>query len=217
MIRHVEKQNLRGADQQDVFDVRRRLRQAAFEPHRKHVAERAEPAQHRGDNGPHQRAVALGQCSDVAALQCDFEPTLLTTSNYNAMLAQHRAELASAFKTVNDYFLRIGGPKIGQKQFDQYGTRTYSAFSTVQAQHNFCQTAGSVGRDAIFAPRGTLYRVAQNRMGALRKALVVQRDQAYGTPSYGFVASVPSFEKKCWKRDTLTKKCAQAWLQSQGK
>jgi hypothetical protein len=154
---------------------------------------------------------------NVAALQCDFEPTLLTTSNYNAMLAQHRAELASAFKTVNDYFLRIGGPKIGQKQFDQYGTRTYSAFSTVQAQHNFCQTAGSVGRDAIFAPRGTLYRVAQNRMGALRKALVVQRDQAYGTPSYGFVASVPSFEKKCWKRDTLTKKCAQAWLQSQGK
>jgi hypothetical protein len=36
---------------------------------------------------------------NVAALQCDFEPTLLTTSNYNAMLAHHRVELGSAFKS----------------------------------------------------------------------------------------------------------------------
>jgi hypothetical protein len=153
---------------------------------------------------------------NVAALQCDFEPTLLTTSNYNAMLAQHRIELGSAFKTVGDYFIRTQGPKLGQKQFDQYGTRTYSAFSTVQAQRNFCQTAGSVGRDAIFAPRGQLYRVAQARMGELRKALTAQSDRIYGNPLHGFVASLPPLDKKCWKKQTLTKRCAQSWLKSRG-
>lgn len=152
---------------------------------------------------------------NVAALQCDFEPTLLTTSNYNAMLAHHRAELASAFKMVSDYFVRTQGVKLGQKQFDQYGTRTYSGFSTVQAQRNFCQTAGSVGRDAIFAPRGQLYRVAQSRMGELRKALVAQGDRVFGAPAHGFLASLPPLDKKCWKKQTLTKKCAQSWLKAQ--
>ncbi|HTH27594.1 MAG TPA: hypothetical protein VL918_03900 [Sphingobium sp.] len=157
---------------------------------------------------------SLRAALNVAALQCDFEPTLLTTSNYNAMLAHHRAELASAFKTVGEYFTRTHGSKAGQKQFDQYGTRTYSAYSTVQAQRNFCQTAGSVGRDALFAPRGQLHRVAQARLGELRKALVAQPDRVYGNPAHGFVASLPPLDKKCWKRETLTKKCAQAWLKS---
>lgn len=157
---------------------------------------------------------SLRAALNVAALQCDFEPTLLTTSNYNAMLAHHKAELAGAFKAVGDYFTRTHGLKPGQKQFDQYGTRTYSAYSTVQAQRNFCQTAGSVGRDAIFAPRGQLYRVAQARLGELRKALVAQPDRVYGNPAHGFVASLPPLDKKCWKRETLTRKCAQAWLKS---
>ncbi|MET0136923.1 MAG: hypothetical protein ABW192_00915, partial [Sphingobium sp.] len=67
---------------------------------------------------------------NVAALQCDFEPTLLTTSNYNAMLAHHDAELARAFKVLGDYFKRVNGAGPGQKLFDQYGTRTYSSYST---------------------------------------------------------------------------------------
>src|SRR3546814_848956 len=33
---------------------------------------------------------------NVAALQCQFEPTLLTLSNYNAMIAHHDDELANA-------------------------------------------------------------------------------------------------------------------------
>jgi hypothetical protein len=157
---------------------------------------------------------SLRAALNVAALQCDFEPTLLTTSNYNAMLAHHKVELTSAFKMVSDYFVRTQGAKPGQKQFDQYGTRTYSSFSTVQAQRNFCQTAGSVGRDAIFAPRGQLYRVAQARMGELRKALVPQGDRVFGNPAHGFVASLPPLDKKCWKKQTLTKKCTQGWLKS---
>lgn len=148
---------------------------------------------------------------NVAALQCDFEPTLLTESNYNAMLAQHKVELTDAFAKVGGYFKRTAGAAQGQKLFDQYGTRTYSAYSTVQAQRNFCEVSGSVGRDAIFAPKAGLYLVAQNRLGEIRRALVAQSDRAFGNPAHGFVATLPPLDKKCWKRGTLTRKCAQAF------
>src|SRR3954464_1583294 len=45
----------------------------------------------------------------VAALQCDFEPTLLTVSNYNAMIAHHNKELQQAFDTLGQYFQRTVG------------------------------------------------------------------------------------------------------------
>lgn len=148
---------------------------------------------------------------NVAALQCDFEPTLLTVSNYNAMLGHHGEELGSAFKTIASYFTRTyGAGRSGQTQFDQYGTRTYSAYSTVQAQRIFCQVAGSVGRDAIFAPRGQLYRVAETRLADLRAALKPYSENIYGNPGYGFVADLPPLDKKCWKKSRLTKKCAAA-------
>src|SRR3546814_14038564 len=108
---------------------------------------------------------------NVAALQCQFEPTLLTLSNYNAMIAHHDDELANAFSTLTSYFKRVEG-KRGQNALDQYGTRIYLGYSTVSAQYNFCETAASIGRDAIFQPRGTLYQLAQKRIGELRNALV---------------------------------------------
>ncbi|MBO0236674.1 hypothetical protein, partial [Vibrio parahaemolyticus] len=37
----------------------------------------------------------------VAALQCQFEPTLLTRNQYNAMLDNHRDELAQAYQTLS--------------------------------------------------------------------------------------------------------------------
>ncbi|MCE7795507.1 hypothetical protein LWE61_02930 [Sphingobium sufflavum] len=153
---------------------------------------------------------------NVAALQCDFEPTLLTVSNYNAMLAHHDAELGNAFKVLGDYFKRTHGAGPGQKQFDQYGTRTYSSYSTVQAQTSFCQVAGKIGREAIFAPRGSLYIVAQNRLGELRNSLVAQVERVYGNPGYGFVASVPPLDKKCWKKGVLVAKCAATWEKTRG-
>lgn len=148
---------------------------------------------------------------NVAALQCDFEPTLLTVSNYNGMLAQHDAELRTAFDTLGKYFTRTSGVAAGKKLFDQYGTRTYSAYSTVQAQRNFCQVAGSVGRDAIFAPRSQLYTVAQNRLGEIRKSLAYQPDRIFGNPAYGFKATLPPLDPKCWKKGEMTKKCAKDW------
>src|SRR3546814_13498054 len=80
---------------------------------------------------------------NVAALQCQFEPTLLTLSNYNAMIAHHDDELANAFSTLTSYFKRVEG-KRGQNALDQYGTRIYLGYSTVSAQYNFCETAASI-------------------------------------------------------------------------
>lgn len=159
---------------------------------------------------------SLRAALNVAALQCDFEPTLLTTSNYNAMLAQHRVELGRAFDTLGGYFKRRLGAVQGQKQFDQYGTRIYSGYSTVQAQRNFCQVAGTVGAEAIRTPRGTLHQVAQNRIGELRRSLVPQGDLVYGNPAHGFIATLPPLDKKCWKRDVMVKKCARDWAKKQG-
>lgn len=153
----------------------------------------------------------LRSALNVAALQCDFEPTLLTTGNYNAMLAQHKSELAGSFKTVGDYFIRTAGRPAGQKLFDQYGTRTYSTFSTVKAQLTYCQVAGSVGRDAIFAPRGQLHTVAANRLGELKRALVPAGEQYFTNPLHGYVATLPPLSKQCWKNGKIHKRCAKDW------
>lgn len=149
---------------------------------------------------------------NVAALQCDFEPSLLTVSNYNATLAHHKSELAGAFDRLGSYFQRTAGRgKAGQRALDQYNTKAYSSYSTVHAQRDFCNTMGRVGRDAIFAPRGTLYRIAQNRLGEIRKALVPAGDQYFTNPAYNFRATLPLFTKKCWKKDRLRENCREAW------
>lgn len=158
----------------------------------------------------------LRSALNVAALQCDFEPTLLTTGNYNAMLAQHRVELDNAFDTVGAYFTRTQGKAAGQKQFDQYGTKTYSGFSTVRAQLTFCQVAGSVGRDAIFAPRGQLHTVATNRLGEMKKALQPAGEQYFTNPLHGYVATLPPLAKNCWKKGKIQKRCASQWPPQQG-
>ena len=46
---------------------------------------------------------------NVAALQCQFAPSLRTVSNYNALLNQHKAELQKAYGTISAYFKRTGG------------------------------------------------------------------------------------------------------------
>lgn len=149
---------------------------------------------------------------NVAALQCDFEPTLLTVSNYNAMIAHHNKELQVAFDTLGKYFQRTAGKgKPGQQALDQYGTRIYSGYSTVQAQRNFCQTAGSIGRDAIFANRGALIEVARKRMGELKKSLVLTGERYFGTPGSSYTAAIPPLNDECWKKGKLLTSCKVRW------
>lgn len=149
---------------------------------------------------------------NVAALQCDFEPTLLTVSNYNAMIAHHSKELASSFTTLGSYFQRtVGKGKPGQTALDQYGTRIYSGYSTVQAQRNFCQTAGSIGRDAIFTPRGQLVTIARKRMGELKKSLTLSGERYFGSPGYNYSAILPPLEETCWKKGKMMESCKTRW------
>ena len=61
MVGHVEKQDLRGSDQQHGFDARRILGKAGVEELPQQMAQRADAAQHGGDELAHQRAVALGE------------------------------------------------------------------------------------------------------------------------------------------------------------
>lgn len=154
---------------------------------------------------------------NVAALQCQFEPTLLSISNYNAMIAHHDAELDAAQAALLGYFQRtVGKGKPGQMASDQYGTRIYSGYSTVQAQRGFCQAAALVGRQAIFANRGTLHDVARSGIGSIKKSLVLAGEQFYGDPGYSYSLALPSFDPKCWKKGKLLPACQLAWNQKTG-
>lgn len=151
---------------------------------------------------------------NVAALQCQFESTLVTVSNYNAILADHRDELKASFDTLTKYFLRVNKPvKAGQAALDSFGTRTYSGFATVAAQYNFCETANAIGTEAAFEPRGKFYELAQRRMRELRNSLVPWGDQAM-TYTVQPRISVPRVDAICWSKrgEWVEKKCGvQNW------
>ncbi|WP_066591102.1 hypothetical protein [Sphingomonas pruni] len=139
---------------------------------------------------------------NVAALQCDFAPMLLTVDNYNAMLHDHTAELKSSLDTINGYFVRSAKTKAaGQSAFDRFSTRTYSAFATVAAQYGFCQTASKIGREVIFAPRGQLGDVATRYMGELRNSLIPYGEQQFPRAFYARTyLFLPDFQPDCWRK-----------------
>ena len=152
---------------------------------------------------------------NVAALQCPFEPTLLTRENYNAVLLDHKDELAGVWQTLTKYFTRTAKTaREGQNALDQFGTRTYSNFATVSAQLNFCQTASEIGRDAIFTPRGGFVPLAMSRIRELRNSLTPYGEQHFQRYLGRDRASQPRLDPICWnkKGEWVTKKCGTfAW------
>ncbi|NIJ08389.1 hypothetical protein FHS31_002006 [Sphingomonas vulcanisoli] len=108
---------------------------------------------------------------NVAALQCQFAPSLRTVDNYNHMLGQHKLELQKAYTTLSAYFKRTGG-KTWSTKLDQYTTRTYNGFSTLHAQLTFCETAAQIGYEAQATPMGKLTALATNRMREFRNSLI---------------------------------------------
>ena len=61
VVGNVEPKNLRGADKQGSFNARRLRGSALFEEQAEQMTQRPEPPQHRRDEPPGQRAIALGQ------------------------------------------------------------------------------------------------------------------------------------------------------------
>lgn len=168
-----------------------------------------------GATAPELRAALvwnLRAALNVAALQCQFEPTLLTLPNYNAVLKDHAIELRDSYATLEKYFSRtLKDKKKGMTELDKFGTRVYSGFSTVSGQLSFCQTAASIGHDALFAKRGALGDLAHGRMRELRASLAPWGEQFRYRASYAVppVSPIPPFgNAKCWKKDKYQpKKC----------
>ncbi|WP_298089299.1 hypothetical protein [uncultured Sphingomonas sp.] len=152
---------------------------------------------------------------NVAALQCQFEPTLASVANYNALLGDHSEELKNTFTTLEKYFRRNAKTvKEGQMALDQFGTRTYSSFATVSAQYGFCQTAASIAREAVFAPRGALGDIASRRMRELRNSLTPWGEQRFSRYIGRDYTTMPRLDPICWnkKAEWVTKKCGlQNW------
>lgn len=147
---------------------------------------------------------------NVAALQCQFSPYLRAVDNYNGILAHHAKELASAYKTMNDYFKRVqGNPARGQKAFDDYTTITYNNFSTLQAQLGFCQVASSIGKEALTRPKGQLHATAEQRMRELRSSLTPAYNRPLNYAPYAIaLPPVPPLAEECYdKKNRLRKRC----------
>ena len=146
---------------------------------------------------------------NVAALQCQFSPYLRAVDNYNGLLAHHSKELAAAYTALNGYFKRTRGAA-GQKAFDDYTTTTYNNFSTLQAQLGFCQTASSIGKEALTRPKGQLHAIAEQRMRELRSSLVPSYKPTLipFNPYAIRIAAPPPLQDDCWnKKNELRVKC----------
>jgi len=110
---------------------------------------------------------------NVAALQCQFSPYLATVKNYNDFLKHHADELVSAQMVLLGHFKRQDGAR-GPNSFDQYTTRTYNSYSTLDAQYKFCDAAGRVGREVLAVPKGRLGAEALRRGAEIRASLAQQ-------------------------------------------
>lgn len=153
---------------------------------------------------------SLRAALNVAALQCQFSPFLRTVKNYNLMLPHHSAELASALKTMNDHFVRLDGAKTARRTFDQYTTRTYNSFSTLDAQLSFCQKASDIGWEALAARKGSYADIAEARLPEVRAAMIPKWNPLV-LVQLGWL-DVPGFANPCLDRKgrqipIMSKKC----------
>ncbi len=136
---------------------------------------------------------------NVAKLQCKFDPTLLTADSYDGVYINHAVELAAAYDTLRKYFLRTNkAPKAAQNALDKYGTKTYSAFSTVASQYGFCQAASRVGKKALFTPRGAFTIFTVERLRELRNSLAPGGEQLFRHTRVDIPAV--NFAAECWDR-----------------
>jgi hypothetical protein len=153
---------------------------------------------------------SLRAALNVAALQCQFAPPLMTVRNYNTILSQHSLEFGNAYKGLATHFKRTD-KKNWQRAFDQHTTRTYNGFSTMHAQLGFCETAGKIGRLALGTRKGELYNIATLYMSEIRNSLVPKGDNLFayrvGLPP----RTLPPLDDRCWDhKGTIKAKCLPA-------
>jgi len=144
-----------------------------------------------GMNMAETRADAVWQMRaglNVAALQCQFSPFLMTVPTYNALLRQHSDEMGAAFKQMTSYFIKQKGPRVGQRAFDTYATRTNQSWATFDAQLSFCEAAALVGRRALAVPKGQFGAFALAEMAGMRESLLGHTRSPLMIPRYEYAA-----------------------------
>lgn len=132
---------------------------------------------------------------NVAALQCQFSPFLMSVNNYNAFLRQHSDELADSFKVMTNYFVRTKG-KTGQRAFDTYATRTNQGYATFDAQYSFCEAAAVLARRALALPKGSFGSFAETELAQFRTSLVPPKTSTTLAPRLEW-AQVPPLKDPC--------------------
>lgn len=152
---------------------------------------------------------------NVAALQCEFAPALMTRMNYNGALTHHKVELNKDYLALGAYFKRMAPKGTSAAAiataFDQYTTRTYNSFSTLNAQLGFCQTAANIGEQALMAPKGGLAVVAKARLAEFRNSLTPVGDLIYqSVPPVMAPVAVPDLPPKCYDKQGGIKKACLA-------
>jgi hypothetical protein len=144
---------------------------------------------------------------NVAALNCQFWPTVMSVDNYNAILSHHRAELSGAYEGLRTYFRRTAG-RSWQSAMDEYTTSMYQGYIRIGSQRSFCTAAAETARDALARPKGQLHLTAQNRMRQVRNSLVSYAD---ATMPYHQPVPVPPLlwlDERCWRNGTYnTRRC----------
>jgi len=107
---------------------------------------------------------------NVAALQCQFSAYLATVRTYNDLLKHHSAELAAAQATMIAHFKRYDKAR-ALNSFDQYSTKIYNSYSTLDAQYAFCNAASAAGRGTLLLSKGMLGRYAIAQTPVVRASL----------------------------------------------
>lgn len=115
---------------------------------------------------------------NIAALQCQYSPFLATVKLYNGILLQHGPEIERAQATMLAHFKRYDGVR-ATTSFDQYTTKTYNSYSTLDAQLAFCDGAATVGRELIAVRQGQLAPIARDRVAKVRASLVSVRPLSF--------------------------------------
>lgn len=154
------------------------------------------------------RAWNLRAALNVAALQCQFSPFLRTVANYNDMLRHHAAELDKVRITLVGHFKRHDG-KIGPMAFDQYTTKTYSSYSTLDAQLSFCDAAASAGFAILSAPKGGFIAASERVLPAVRASLAALWSDPRYIPNVALAPPlIPAVDARCLrKKGKVDEKC----------
>lgn len=151
---------------------------------------------------------------NVAKLQCKFDRTLLAENSYDGVYINHAVELSQAYDTLRKYFVRTTKtPKAAQNALDQYGTKTYSGFSTVGNQFGFCHTASRIGKKAQFAPRGGFTIFVVEHLRELRNSLGPGSEQYFRRTRPVYTVAMPVLEDRCWdRRGNYRTQCGTIYL-----